>query len=809
MDGSTPLVRAAAAGGGSTEDKRALLKTLVRSRAAAALPALSEAQSRLWDLEAHEGAPGIHDFSLAYELRGPLDPDLLEQALQAVAARHASLRSRIEVQGGAVRFVERLPDPVLERRPVGEDLAAALLAEAALPLDPTVAGWRAVLFRGHGEDHTLLLHFHHIFADRWSVAVLIGDLAAAYTAIRDGVPYDRSPLPPAPSEPAPTPEDLAYWSAVFSPPAEVLRLPFDRPGGGFAGYAGARLAIEIDGPATQALKSVAGTQSVTLFPALLAAFAGFLHAHTGQEDLTICTPMTGRHRAGTRSAIGYFNNILPLRLDLRGNPPFEALLGRVAARGREVAGHQDVPFHRIAALPELTQGRIARCLFTLQNIPGLDLHLPGIAASYRDVPNGTANFDLALFAEEKDGRLRCFLDYKTALLEPDAAQLLADRLVEFVRAAVDHPSAQLSELPRYASAPQAAAAPVPARRSRPAKNLLEEKMTGLWRELFSDSTGIDAETDFFAMGGDSIKAARLFAIVRREFQVDMPLAALLEGPTPRELVRRIADRDWAAPWLSLVPIQPAGSRPPLFCVHGAGGNVISFRFLGGCLHDRPVYGLQAQGLKPGERPLETVEAMAEHYLQAVRAIRPHGPYLLLGYSVGASVAYEMAQRLHADREEVRFLGMVDHAGPKIQYSRLDWIRLHLMNLSMLPPAERWMYVRRGVVWRCRILAAAWRVHKSPAAPERLSGSSTVDLLEQSLRAFRNYQVRPYAGKVTLFRARQGSPKIRADVCGGWGGVAQSVEIREVPGDHTTMIEPPHTQALGAAIAQCLDEVSAR
>jgi thioesterase domain-containing protein/acyl carrier protein len=801
------------AAAGNTSDRRALLRSLLtRGRG---WWHLSEAQARLWEIEVREHAPGVHDFSVAYSLRGPLNADLLEEALRAVAGRHVSLRARIVERSGTPCLEEvPLERPIMERCESGTDLSDLLRSEAGRPLDVTAGrGWRATLFRTSPDEHTLLLHFHHIFADRWSLAVLMTDLAAAYGDLHAGRPPALAPAL-LPVESAPVQEaDLLYWKRLFAKAPEPLLLPLTRAGPMFAEYAGARLEFEIDAATTQGLKAAAAAQSTTLFAALAAGFAGFLHSHTGQKDVVLCTPMTGRHHAGSRSVIGYFNNILPMRLDLSGDVEFQTLMADVAASLREIYAAQDVPFHRIAALPEIA-GRITQCLVALQNIPGLDLQLPGITSEYRDVPNGTANFDIALFAEEKQGRLRCLFDYKTALLEAAAAELLRDRLVEFLRAASERPSARLSGLPRY-SVPEAQKARVTAAEAgnQPSDtpNMAEDKMIALWREIFSLSAGpLGADSDFFALGGDSLKAARLFAAIRRDFQIDLPLATLLEAPTPRQLVRRIGGSSWVAPWLSLVPIQTAGSRLPLFCVHGGAGNIISFRFVADCLPDRPVYGLQAQGLKPGDRPLETVEEMADHYLQSVRALCAHGPYLFAGHSLGAAIACEMAQRMVAAGEQVPFLGLLDHPGPQIHQSPLDWLRFHWSVVTILPPAERWMYIRRGIAWRLLLLLVKWRMRIAPVQPAKPAGRSTLDMLEHSLRALRNYHIRPYPGRLTLFRAARGSPRIHSDPTGGWEGVAAGgIDVYEVKGSHMTMLNQPFVSELGAAIAQCLDKVDAR
>jgi len=771
---------------------------------------LSEAQARLWQLESHASPSGVHDFSLAYSLAGALDADLLEQALRAVAGCHPSLRVRIvEKDDRAVFEHVDLPPVLLERVDCGADLEERLSAEAACPLNPAIGlGWHATLYRLSANQHTLLLHFHHILADRWSVGIFVSDLAVAYQALQQG----REPL----SVPATAQwklktvggEDIqgamSYWRELFAPPVDELRLPLARQSE-FAGYAGGRIESELDPATTDALKQQAAAQAVTLFPMLLAAFAAFLREHTGQEDLVICTPITGRQRAATRGSIGYFNNILPLRISLAGDPEFGKLATDVAALARSAANHQDVPFHRICGLPQLAGHRIARCLFTMQNIPGLQLNLPEVASSYRDVFNGKANFDLSLFAEEEHGRIRLLLDYKTAVLEHPAATELSRQFGDFVRRVARQPMLRLSNLPHYRSHEQPSQPPSPhARVESDRLNLLQQKMIALWREAFPelDASTIGADTRFFSIGGDSLRAARLFALIRKEFSLDLPLATLFEAATPLELVNRISDQDWVAPWLSLIPVKSRGERPPLFCVHGGGGNVIAFQFLAECLdEDQPLYCLQAKGLHPDEEPYETVEQTAAHYVESVRQLRPHGPYQITGHSLGAAVAYEMAQLLVRAGEQVSFLGLLDHPGPDIRLSKLDWLKYQMTAVSMFSPKEYIEYVWHGLRWRLRARTAQRRI---AAANGAAVPSSSVDMVEQAFRALRAYQIQPYPGRICLFRAQKGPAKIRSDRYGGWGSVAgDGVDVFEVPGTHMSMLEQPHVEHLAKAISRCL------
>jgi thioesterase domain-containing protein/acyl carrier protein len=793
---------------------------------------LSPAQKRLWELENQLGASEMHVFALAYHLDGPLDSQQLAESIAAVAERHSALHSRVAVANGQPIFVSVMP-PSLALRSFtcsasnggDEKLEVLLRAEAATPIDVrTSAGWRAILFERSTESHTLLVQFHHIFADRWSVGVFMADVATAFRNIKAGRPPFDAKLPRG--EPMSNDIDasqLAHWKNRFASPPATLKLPSARRIEVFSDYAGSRLASAIGADHLARLQQLATTQSTTLFPLLLAAFAATVHACTAQDDLVVCTPMVGRHRAGTRGVIGYFNNIVPLRLDLSRDPTFSELVARVDAEARDAATHQDVPFHTIASLPELASARMTRCLFAVQKMPGLMLELPGVKVRYRDVPNGTANFDLALFLEETDGKIEVLLDHKTAVLDTAAVTSLQERFFETLALVAAQPTLRLSELPQQ---PRAQHDPVtsPIGSVWP-RDLLESRMVDIWRAMFPGAD-VNEDSHFFELGGDSLRAARLFALIEKEFGHQLPLAALIDASTPRQLIAKIRKTDWAAPWISLIAIKSTGTRPPLFCVHGGGGNVLAFKFIGDCLEaDQPLYSLQARGLKRGEDPQTTVEEMAEHYVESVRQFFPRGPYLLAGHSLGAAVAIEMAQRFVAAGDRVAFVGLFDHPGPRLRISWTDWLRYQAAHVSRLPAGDRVGYLLRGFAIRTHLRGLSRRVSSSlkrissqrqgkatvatkpPAAVKPAPTRSRPDLFENSLRAMLAYEVRPYPGRLTLFRARYGSPRIHADPFGGWEGVARDgLDLVEVPGSHTGMLEQPHVKALGKAVSECIERL---
>ena len=180
---------------------------------------------------------------------------------------------------------------------------------------------------------------------------------------------------------------------------------------------------------------------------------------------------------------------------------------------------------------------------------------------------------------------------------------------------------------------------------------------------------VAAEDDFFALGGHSLLAVELFGRLERIGGRRLPLATIFEAPTPRALAACLDADASATQWDNLVALKPQGSKPPLFIVGAGDGNIVGFGQLARELSaEQPLYVLQPSGLD-GRHPLDQgIGTMAERYLEKVRSVRPRGPYLLAGRCNGATVAYEMAQRLRAAGEEVPLLVALDSdpppAGPR-------------------------------------------------------------------------------------------------------------------------------------------------
>jgi aspartate racemase len=325
---------------------------------------------------------------------------------------------------------------------------------------------------------------------------------------------------------------------------------------------------------------------------------------------------------------------------------------------------------------------------------------------------------------------------------------------------------------------------------------LEKQLIKIWAVVLGkDSIGI--RDNFFDLGGHSLLAARLMHRIEQTLGQRLPLAALLQAPTVEQFAKQLRQEGWSASWSSLVAIQPDGSRVPFFCVHGVGGNVLGFRDLARHLgNDQPFYALQPQGLD-GQRPcLTSVPEMADRYIREIRRVQPEGPYRIGGYSFGGLVAYEMAQQLRAQEQEVSLLALFDTYPGKME-SRASQMR----NLSKLPLKEALTFVVKKGSFVLMTLQKRLELQMLPR-PLR-------NVRQACSRAAGTYDVHPYDGQVTLFRVKEKSAGSLDDPYAIWWRVAAGgVDLREISGDHLSLLKEPQVRLLAEELSDALEHSSA-
>jgi amino acid adenylation domain-containing protein len=352
----------------------------------------------------------------------------------------------------------------------------------------------------------------------------------------------------------------------------------------------------------------------------------------------------------------------------------------------------------------------------------------------------------------------------------------------------------------------------------------ERRLAEIWGQAL-DVRPVGVRDRFTDLGGDSLAAEAVFAAIEAGFGRSLPASLLIQCPTIEALARAIAKLDTAGAEAVLVPLRPAGRLTPLFCVHPLGGDVLEFTHL--ALHlgpDQPVFGLRAP--EPAERTeiFTTQERLANFYVGAIRAAQPAGPYRLLGYSYGAGLALEMAQQLLDGGQDVDLLAIIDSAPPGSKYKKLVWTPAYFLRMgSRLPGLLRalrelsaqqrraYLYLemqmlkamcRNSLQRRLTRLGASVRRSLAPEpapdfglVPRHLSARER-RIARELLRLRALYRPRPYAGSVTVFRARAQPLVTSGDPALEWRAVVSGpLESVDVPGAHDCVLQEPHVRQL--------------
>ncbi|MDI3230303.1 non-ribosomal peptide synthetase, partial [Serratia marcescens] len=414
---------------------------------------LSFAQQRLWFLTQLEGMSETYHIPLALRLHGRLDRQALQHSLDALYARHESLRSRFITREDRPQ-VQILPAnglPLafhdLRRHPAQAD---KLCRQAATqPFDLTQGPLvRAALIRLADEEHLFLLTCHHIISDGWSTGILLRELGALYGALRRG---DADPLPPLTLQYPDyaawqrrylTPERLAaqaqYWRETLIGAPALLTLPTDRPRPTVQSFSGGEVPIAIDAELTQALRQFSRQHGGTLFMTVLAAWSLVLARMAGQQELVIGTPEANRGRLETESLVGFFVSTLALRIDLRDDPDLPTLIARIRHTVLTAQENRDLPFEQVVELVNpprhLGYTPLFQVMLAWQDGSVRDIPLPGLQAELAGLEYSAAKFDLTLDLADTGEGISGTLNFATALFDRATAERYGVYLVQALRA---------------------------------------------------------------------------------------------------------------------------------------------------------------------------------------------------------------------------------------------------------------------------------------------------------------------------------------------------------------------------------------
>jgi len=339
------------------------------------------------------------------------------------------------------------------------------------------------------------------------------------------------------------------------------------------------------------------------------------------------------------------------------------------------------------------------------------------------------------------------------------------------------------------------------------RNLTEETLADIWRSLLG-SKMLSMKHNFFDIGGHSLLVARLFALIERELKVALPVNTIFESPTIELLAQKIQANQGAEQTSHIVPIRPIGSDTPLIFIHPAAGDVLCYLRLARRLRKNgyayPIYGIQATTSEVDYPDFDDLESMARYYIKELKSIRPTGPYMLIGYSMGGVVAFEMARQLSDSGESPSFLGLIDTFIPNGVLPEHDaeyMARFFSKGVSI----EELRQLSQGDLMD----AFKEKVTRSGILPPNADSNQAqrcFNIIKHNINVTEYYKPKPYQGTINFFLAEGSRPsKSRRDSSLGWRQLANGgLKVYRVPCNHHSVVRIPQcVQSLAKSLQEAI------
>jgi thioesterase domain-containing protein/acyl carrier protein len=770
-----------------------------------------------WFLEQMSPGTAAYNIAVRFLLSGPLDTSLLEEALRGVVLRHEILRTRfVEQDGEPKQLVEPNANFILPVADLRGLPAAELELEAEhLAAEEASAGFdieRGPLFRGKlirtaADQFVLLLTMHHIISDGWSVGIITDEMGQIYEGLVEGT---GSPLLPLPIQYG----DYACWQQEWSTSGELerqldeirsrldgfepLKIATDFPRPPASATHGEIRSILLPRQLTNSLKEFSEQHECTMFVTMLSAFLVLLHLQSKQTELTIRTQTAGRDRTELESLIGWFVNSIVLRVDAAGNPTFEALLDRVRQVVLDSFEYQHFPFERLMGAIRPATGPSRHPPFQVNFIFQRDFVHPWERAdvAMKPIPSkATGTFvDLNFFLVERADGWRASVDINTDVFRAETGEYFLEcyrqilvtctrqsgsRIANFIVPPRPHPPIQSDHSETYSLDNYV-----------PPRNEHEEAVVEVWKQVLGTSE-VGAYSNFFDLGGHSLKAVRLLAGIKERFGKEIKVSELFVDPTPAAMAQVISGVVTYSDGRDLIPVQPLGSRPPFFLI----GGDHYFRPLAKAIGlEQPFVGvplLKYRHLDIGKTRLHIAKELA----RLLKSHHESGPFLLGGWCADGLTAYEVGRALAEAGETVGLVVLFDAVNP-------DYYRA---TRSLVSSMGRTMTSLRSIL----------KSGSSGGLGARMSGvSEAIGVLLRRLgrriadRYHPEYRSAPASFPVLVVRPPASSALEKPDL--GWScAVGNSLTVMEVPGDHTSIFREPNVGVVGRKLRPQLDAALSR
>ena len=554
---------------------------------------VSPSQERMWSLSQLIHEDPSYNMHIAFSIKGSLNIPALEKSLRRIIERHEILRTTFSIANGKpVQIISPEPRFTLtkidlknfDEETQASEIERLVKLEARTPFDLMHGPFmRTTLLEANSYWHVFMVTMHHIISDGWSFSVFFHELATLYETIIS----DQEKLLPELSiqyadfsgwqrrwlEGEKCRVHLEYWRKELGNNLDPLILPLDHPRPNKPTTEASSQTLKVPSAIVREIGVLGKRHGISHNIIFLTAFLVVLFKYCDQEDLVICSPVSGRNRDEVQPLIGFFNNIVPIRIFLNKDLSIYELLENVRIKTLDGLEHQEIPLHHIISESYIDQVPMTRAMFNFQSKESQTLTLPGTTIEAFEIHNGTTNFELSLTVVEEGENYTCSIEYKAALFNNTT---IRDMLAYFesVLEIIGHdPAQKLTAIPpmsderqketyrKFEESDRNRGTDYVAPRTKK-----EQIIASIWQAVFKvEKIGI--HDNFFAIGGHSLLATKLLARLQSTLDMEVSFRTFFEAPSVAALAQQLEDVNtigWHGASDTLVPIPRAGPLPLSF-----------------------------------------------------------------------------------------------------------------------------------------------------------------------------------------------------------------------------------------------------
>lgn len=799
-------------------------------------------QRGLWiSSKFNEALSCAYNESITVKLTGDVQLPLVETALHSLVEKHDALRAifsedgtQMTIRQEAVFGLQRINLDGLGGQEAEKEFLAILRKDAVTPFDLSNGPLlRCLVVSMPDNQVNTVFTSHHIVCDGWSLDVLISDFCIFYDKLQrqetidvvSSYTYaDFVQLVTGRTGSTEYNNARAYWLDKFKSFYPVLQLPLDKTRSQTGSHRARRIDLDIKGDIVPKLREQCRKRGWSMFSAFVAAYNILLYRISGQEDFVLGLPTAEQPLIGQEDLVGHCVNLVPLWSPVDTVMSYDECVSKVQQLLFEAYDHQIFTFVDLLDEKEISFDRIgvsplpAGLTNVKKYLPG-QLQVAGAEVEYFANPRAFESFELYLNVVESPEELELKCHYKTDRFKKETVTQWLHIYKQILEAIALDPEATL-EPPLYTekeSRREFVHQYVPVSED----DRLVENLLPIWRNVFG-KLSIGPDENFFELGGHSLLAARLFAQIERELGISVPISALYAAPTAASLAGFIQNKPRSYDWKYLVPINPEGTRPPIFLVHGAEGNILLYRDLARYLgKDQPVYGIQSAGLD-GKTDIDAgIENVAANYVKEIQQGFPEGPYLLGGYCLGGTIALEMAQQIIDGGNEVALLFMIENFNVKtvewpqpfqlVMANKFLNFRYHLENLFTSANTQKAAFFKKKAQteisrYKISVQVALSSLMKTMGFKNSLDFPHVkIDRLYD--HALTIYNPRLFKGKIILFGAEKRLAGL-TDKLYGWEKIALGgIELHELPCRPRGCLIEPYVRVLADKLKETVGNVT--